>query len=53
MGPGSGGKWPPPRLTEVDEIERPPSGKYQDFTSDFEPGLGSNALPDPSVSRQP
>jgi phenylacetate-CoA ligase len=29
----------PLRLVEVDEIERPPSGKYQDFTSDFMPGL--------------
>ncbi len=38
------------RLIEVAEIERPPSGKYQDFTSDFVPALGSDARPDPKVT---
>ena len=28
-------------VVEVDAIERPPSGKYQDFTSDFVPTLGA------------
>ena len=37
-------------LIEVAEIERPPSGKYQDFTSDFVPGLDSDAVPDPSMT---
>lgn len=37
-------------LIEVAEIERPPSGKYQDFTSDFVPGFDSNAAPDPHVT---
>ena len=35
-------------IVEVAEIERPPSGKYQDFTSDFMPRLDSGAEPDPA-----
>jgi len=34
------GKDLPLDVVEVDEIARPPSGKYQDFTSDFVPALG-------------
>ncbi|WP_299621578.1 phenylacetate--CoA ligase family protein [Pelagibius sp.] len=40
-------------LIEVEEIARPPSGKYQDFTSDFFPSAGSDARPDPTVTRRP
>ncbi len=41
------------QLVEVERIERPPSGKYQDFTSDFMPSMGSDALPDPTLNRLP
>lgn len=37
-------------LIEVAEIARPPSGKYQDFTSDFVPGFDNDANPDPAVT---
>lgn len=36
-------------LIEVDRIERPPSGKYQDFTSDYFPEAGSDAPPEPGM----
>ncbi len=35
----TGGRDLPLSIVEVDSIARPPSGKYQDFTSDFVPGL--------------
>lgn len=47
------GKDLPLKLVEVAEIERPPSGKYQDFTSDFVPAPGSDARPDPKVTGTP
>lgn len=34
-------------IVEVDEIPRPPSGKYQDFTSDFMPAMGGGSEPEP------
>lgn len=34
-------------IREVAEIARPASGKYQDFTSDFVPGLGGDSDPEP------
>lgn len=37
-------------LVEVDRIERPPSGKFQDFTSDFFPNAGSDAAPEPGMT---
>lgn len=43
----TGGKDLPLDVVEVDEIARPPSGKYQDFTSDFMPAMGSDDEPSP------
>ena len=37
-------------LVEVDRIERPPSGKFQDFTSDYFPEAGSDAAPEPGMT---
>ena len=38
---------PPLSVLIVDEIPRPPGGKFQDFTSDFAPEPGSEAAADP------
>ncbi len=34
-------------IVEVAEIPRPPSGKYQDFTSDYMPAMGDGPEPEP------
>ncbi|MGD1879901.1 MAG: phenylacetate--CoA ligase family protein [Kiloniellaceae bacterium] len=43
----TGGRDLPLKIVEVDEIARPPGGKYQDFTSDFMPAMGSAEEPEP------